>query len=76
MANLYVLLKSAAPVQPRFIGTVSSINSNGTSLVELYGGVALTVRGDTVSVGKNVFVTGDAIEGEAPQMDIQAKIFV
>ncbi|MEI6108001.1 MAG: hypothetical protein WCR49_13450 [Opitutae bacterium] len=76
MTNLYVLLKSTAPADPRYVGTVVAIHPNGTSTVELHGGDLLTVRGDTVAVGKNVFVAGNAIEAEAPAMEIQAKIYV
>ena len=76
MPNLYTLLKSAAPVEPRYIGTVVAIRNNGTSLVELYGGDQLIVRGNSVAVGKNVFVKGDAIEDEAPDLSVQAKIYV
>ena len=76
MTNLYVLLKSTAPAEPRYMGTVVAIHPNGTATVELHGGDLLTVRGDTVAVGKNVFVTGNAIEAEAPEMQIQAKVMV
>lgn len=76
MANLYVLLQSANPAKPRYMGTVSAIHANKTSTVDLFEGGSLTVFGDSIEVGRNVYVVGDSIEGEAPNVTILSKVYV
>lgn len=76
MPNLYVLLQSASPQPSRFVGAVIAINGDKTSTVALPEGGTLTVRGDTVPVGHNAFIVGDAIDSEAPDLTLTAKIYV
>lgn len=66
MSNLFTALKRLLPSSPLLVGEVLT-SSGGITTVELPGGAVLTVRG-TATVGNNVFVRDNAIQGPAPAL--------
>jgi hypothetical protein len=50
------------------IGTVVTVGTDGTSLVELIGGGIITATGDAYAESSRVFVRGSAIVSAAPEL--------
>jgi hypothetical protein len=70
MANLAKLLEAVIPKSPRYVGTVTTHNGDGTSNVELPAGGVLRVRGQAVAVGEKAFVQDGKIDGAAPDLPV------
>jgi hypothetical protein len=68
MRNVYRQFLELIPVDPLQVGTVQATAGNLVS-VQLPGGAAIKARG-VATVGQNVFVRGDAVEGPAPDLPI------
>lgn len=66
--NIWRRFQDLLPEDPLLIGEVLAHNTDGTSTVELIGGGTLRVRGQSVAIGKNAFIRGGVIEGEAPDL--------
>jgi hypothetical protein len=64
MSNLFNSLKRLLPSAPLLVGEVLT-SSGGITTIELPGGAILTVRG-SATVGTNVFVRDNVVEGPAP----------
>lgn len=54
--------------QPVLTGTVTAINSNGTSTLTMIGGGVLVANGQDVSVGNVALVKNQVIIGEASSL--------
>ncbi|MCW5616790.1 MAG: hypothetical protein KIT32_16855 [Rhodocyclaceae bacterium] len=66
MASIIQRLRNLIPNPPLLVGEVISIEAYG-AVVELNGGGRLRVRG-SATVGAKVYVRGDLIEAEAPDL--------
>lgn len=67
--NIAARFKALLPKTDLKIGTVSSVNSNGTSNVLLLGGtINVVVRGTGVVAGSKCFIKDGVIQGEAPNL--------
>lgn len=71
MANPWNQLRGLLPESPQQVGTVQSVNGDGTSEVLLVGGGVVRAIGDGFSVGQPVFVKGGQILSAAPSLNIQ-----
>ena len=67
-ANLFSRFKRLAPGAPLLVGEVISA-TGGVVVVELPGGARIQARG-AGTVGSQVFVRGDVIEGVAPSLTV------
>jgi hypothetical protein len=70
MPNIAKLLSDIIPKTPRYVGTVTAHNSDGTSTVSLPEGGTLRVRGQGVAVGVPAFVQGGKLDGGAPSLEV------
>ncbi len=70
MANLWAKFKSLIPEEPLIIGTVSSINADGTSTITTYTGGTMRIKGQSVAVGAKAFVRFGEITGPAPSLPL------
>lgn len=66
MANLFSLFKDLIPSNPLVIGTIQ-VSEGDTHQVELVGGGVLVARGKALP-GQRVFISGDVIQGVAPNL--------
>lgn len=67
--NLYRRLRSLQPDPPLLTGVVDADLGGGSFRVVLNGGGILVVRNPfAIAVGKEVFVQGSEIKGEAPAL--------
>ncbi len=66
--NPYKRLRGLLADDATHVGEVTTVNSNGTSVVTLVGGGNVTVSGDSFSVGDNVFIKNDEIISGAPSL--------
>lgn len=66
--NAYKRFKELLGSPSRQIATVVTVNSDGTSLVELRDGRRFVVRGTSVPVSSKVWVVNDEIISEAPDL--------
>lgn len=70
MSNVFTRFKKLIPTQPLLVGDVVAID--GTSVViEEFGGGRVVVRGEA-SLGSRVYFRNGVIEGEAPDLPIEA----
>jgi F0F1-type ATP synthase epsilon subunit len=68
MANLWVQFQQLLRSDPIQVGTVISLNGDGTSTVQLIGGGLLRVQGQGVAVDAKAFIQSGKIQGEAPDL--------
>ena len=68
--NPWKRFQELLPRAARIIGTVSSHNSNGTSTITLRDGIALTVKGQSVDVGRQVLIEAGAVNQEVPNLPV------
>lgn len=70
--NIYRRLLEILPNQPVNIGTITTVNSDKTATVTLVdGGIVRVANPTNLTTGKRVFVQGDAITNEAPNLPIE-----
>jgi hypothetical protein len=69
MHNLYEQFRRLVPDPPLQAGTVVDVGS-GVVTVALPGGGLIKARGNA-ALGQQVFVSDDAIEGEAPTLPLE-----
>ncbi|HBA34885.1 MAG TPA: hypothetical protein DCZ12_12195 [Gammaproteobacteria bacterium] len=55
----------------RTIVTVQTVNSDGTSVVELRSGDTIRVRGDSVAATEKAIIQNGEIKGKAPDLPEQ-----
>ncbi len=67
-ANAFGPLQRLLPGQALLVGQVIS-GADGVYVIELPGGARIQARGTAV-VGTQVFVSGGAIQGEAPALTV------
>lgn len=69
MANIWAQFKKLIADPPVEIGSVTSLNADGSTTVTMLGNGVVKVVGQPVpTVGKNVFVRGSEIIGDAPAL--------
>jgi len=68
MSNLFAQFLKLLPSTPLQVATVLS-TSGGTATLELPGGARVQARGEA-SVGAQVFIRDDVIEGPAPNLPL------
>lgn len=56
------------PGGSRAVGTVESVNTNGTSTVKLRNGSSIIALGTDVAVGDKCFIKDGVIVGKAPNL--------
>ncbi len=66
--NLWKEFQSLLPQDPVTYGRVLSHNADGTSRVELPGGVVVMADGTPVAVGGHVWMQAGRVTGEAPDL--------
>jgi len=66
--NLWTRFRRLIADKPTVIVTVTTVNSDGTSLVTTAAGGSMRVLGTSVAVGSKAFVRDGAIIGEAPDL--------
>jgi len=66
--NAYARLRALLPGKPLWVGEVLSHNDDGTSTIELPGGVTIRAQGQIVAIGDRAFVEGSRVTGEAPDL--------
>ncbi|WP_422461721.1 hypothetical protein [Endozoicomonas sp. ALB115] len=66
--NIWQQFKALIPEGVRIVATITANNGNGTSQVELRDGSVITVKGESVSVGKKVFIQNGEVKGAAPNL--------
>ncbi|AEF91018.1 MULTISPECIES: hypothetical protein [Pseudomonadota] len=67
--NLFKRLVQLLPDEPVLTGRISAVHGDGTATVDLPGNGRLRVRNPLGSQeGGSVYVQGQAITGEAPQL--------
>jgi hypothetical protein len=69
MHNLYEQFRQLIPDPPLQVGTVVAVGS-GVVTVAMPGGGLIKARG-SASIGQNVFVRDDAVEGIAPALMLE-----
>jgi hypothetical protein len=69
MHNLYEQFRQLIPEPPLQVGTVTGISA-GSVTVALPGGGLVKARGQA-AIGQKVFVRDDAIEGIAPNLNLE-----
>lgn len=74
MSNLFKIFKDLIPTEPLLVGTVLS-SVGDVHRVQLPGNDIRIVRGKTSNTGR-VFVKGDVIQGEAPNLGTVLEIQV
>lgn len=71
MANPWNRLRETLPEPATQVGTVQTLNGDGTSDVLLVGGGVVRASGDGFTAGSPVFVRGGQILSAAPSLNIQ-----
>lgn len=69
MLNLYEQFRQLIPDPPLQVGTVVAVGS-GVVTVAMPGGGLIKARG-SASIGQNVFVRDDTVEGLAPALMLE-----
>lgn len=69
--NLWKKLIDLLPGSPLLVATVTSHESDGTSIVTLPGGGTLKVRGQSVAVNSKAFIKDNQIQGAAPNLTVE-----
>ena len=64
--NIWQQFKALIPEVVRIVATITANNGNGTSQAELRDGSVITVKVESVSVGKKVFIQNGKVKGAAP----------
>ena len=67
-SNLYRAFKAVFPDQPLQVGEVTAVDGD-IAMVTLPGGGVVQARG-AATLGTQVFVRGEVIEGEAPSLTV------
>jgi len=66
--NLWARFRRLIADKPTVIVTVTTVNTDGTSLVATVAGGSMRVLGTSVSAGSKAFVRDGSIIGEAPDL--------
>lgn len=66
--NIWQQFKALIPEGVRVVVTVTANNGNGTSQAELRDGTVITVKGESVAVGKKAFIQDGEVKGTAPSL--------
>jgi molybdopterin biosynthesis enzyme len=72
MSNPWVAFGALIAPGAKAVVTITAVNTDGTSLVELRGGGSLRVQGDNVTQGSKALIQGGRIIGAAPALPTQA----
>lgn len=70
LGNPWLRLRGLFGTETRQVGSVQSVNADGTSTVQLVGGGVVVVTGTGFAVSSAVFVEGGAIVGGAPSLTV------
>lgn len=70
MSSLYRQFLRLLPRDPLQVGTVTALNADGTSDVQLPGNQVIRVRGQAVPVGQKAFVRAGEVLGPAPNLPV------
>lgn len=68
--NLARAFRSLLPASPLYRGEILAHNADGTSTVELPGGMQIRARGQIVGIGAYAFVRNGVVEGAAPNLPV------
>lgn len=68
MSNLWRRFQDLLPSERRLYVEIVQVRGDGTSIVRTGEGRQFRVQGDGIPVGAFAFVTGDVIDGPAPDM--------
>ena len=66
--NPWKAFQGLLPKGSRMIGTVESLNSNGTSTITLHNGSSITAKGHDVNIGNKVLVEDGEVKREVPDL--------
>ncbi len=74
MSNPWVKFGALIAPGSKAVVTVSTVNADGTSIVELRGGGSLRVQGDSVMQGAKALIQGGRIVGAAPALPLVSMV--
>ena len=69
MSNPWEEFRRLLPKSPVMIGTVASLNADGTTTITTPQGGSVVVQGQGVAVDHRAFYQFGRIAGEAPELD-------
>jgi hypothetical protein len=72
MSNPWVKFGALTAPGVKAVVTVTTVNSDGTSIVALRSGQSLRVQGDSVAASSKALIQGGRIIGAAPSLPIQS----
>jgi molybdopterin biosynthesis enzyme len=72
MSNPWVKFGALIAPGVKAVVTVTTVNSDGTSIVALRSGQSLRVQGDSVEASSKALIQGGRIIGAAPSLPIQS----
>jgi hypothetical protein len=68
MVNPWLKFKNLLPDTAKQIVTVQTVNTDGTSIVQLRSGDLITVSGNSISTGNKAVIQGGRITGPASNL--------
>ena len=72
MSNPWVQFGALTAPGAKAVVTVTTVNSDGTSIVTLRSGQSLRVQGDSVAASSKALIQGGRIIGAAPALPVQS----
>jgi hypothetical protein len=72
MSNPWVKFDALTAPGAKAVVTVTTVNSDGTSIVALRSGQSLRVQGNSVETNSKALIQGGRIIGAAPSLPIQS----
>ena len=72
MSNPWVKFGALTAPGAKVVVTVTTVNSDGTSIVTLRSGQSLRVQGDSVPASNKALIQGGRIIGAAPPLPVQS----
>lgn len=66
--NPWVRFQNLMPRAGRYTVTITSVNTDGTSMATRRDGKSVRLKGGLVAIGKKAWVEGEQIIGEAPDL--------
>jgi len=66
--NIFKRFQALLPSTPLLVGTIASVNANGSCRVDMPGGGKAVVIGTGYTVGQQVFIKDRIIQGVAPSL--------
>jgi hypothetical protein len=72
MRNSWVAFGALIAQGTKAVVTITAVNADGTSLVELRGGGSPRVQGDNVAQGNKALIQSGRIVGSAPNLPVQS----